>query len=42
MSPVSIKMMKEKKNENLYTTKYKIRLQTHLKDMMKRHLIETY
>ena len=42
MSPVSIKMMKEKKNENLYTTKYKIRLQTHLKDMMKRHLIESY
>jgi hypothetical protein len=42
MSPVSIKMMKEKKNENLYTTKYKIRLQTHLKDMMKRHLIESH
>ena len=40
MSPVSVKIMKEKKKEGLYSEEYKNRLQFHLKDMMKRHLIE--
>jgi AcrR family transcriptional regulator len=38
LSSMSQKMLQVKNNEDLYNNEYRVRLKTHLKDMMKRHL----